>query len=66
MAQKEEDIVITMSIRHDKNLFIVVTCPLKRSLYLVLINQGNNVDVQHGFRFDIEHSRKRTNFTIQF
>ena len=47
MAQKGEDIVITMSIRHDKNLLIVVTCPLKRSLYLVLINQGNNVDVQH-------------------
>ena len=35
---------------------IVITSPPKRSLYLVLINQENNVDVPHALRFDIEHS----------
>ena len=34
----------------------VVTSHLERSLYLVPITQGNNVDVQHALRFDIGHS----------
>ena len=36
----------------------LVATSLKRYLYLVPINQGNNVhvDVQHALRFDIEHS----------
>ena len=34
----------------------LVTTSLERSLYLVPLNQGNNVDVQHALRFDIEHS----------